>query len=109
MSRRNLTGRSGPLNVYAFEVPQPVQRLLLLGPGGDTGGKPHGGRPQDQVRRPETDPRSRSHPAQLKAPDLAAITTTEVWIRGVALSANVTFIDDPWRPATEFCNLYEAT
>lgn len=46
-------------------------------------------------------------PLKLKAPDLAAITTDEVWLRGVALHVNNTFIDDePWRPASEFHTLY---
>jgi hypothetical protein len=47
-------------------------------------------------------------PLKLGSVDLAAITTDEVWIRGVGLSVNNTFIDDdPWRPVTEFRTLHE--
>jgi hypothetical protein len=48
-----------------------------------------------------------SAPLNLKDADLAAVTTDEVWIRGLGLAVNGTFInDDQWRPADRFRELY---
>jgi hypothetical protein len=48
-------------------------------------------------------------PVKLKATDLTAIENDRetVWIRGVGLSVNGSFVDDdPWRPVDRFRELY---